>query len=263
MTANAMAGDREACIAAGMNDHVAKPFQVDHLFATLMKWLPARGSTAPLPSLSAPAAASALPRLPGVDTAQGLAQTGGKAARYLDMLKRFQRGQAEAPQQIEAAMRDGEVELAVRLAHTLRGTAGTLGAEGLQRIAAELEAALKSGDAAWRQRLGETQAQLAPLVAALATHFEAADALLTPASPGASAVQRPTVPAALLQTLNQQIAQYDSQATETVAQLRDLLGTQSPAVLLQLDECLMNFAFDEATQLLPQLQALLHLDTAT
>ena len=264
MTANAMAGDREACMAAGMNDHVAKPFNVDQLFATLMKWLPARGSAAPLQQLlSAPAAAGELPRLPGVDTAQGLAQTGGKAARYLDMLQRFQRGQAEAPQQIEAAMRAGDQELAVRLAHTLRGTAGTLGAEGVQRMAAELEAALKSGNAAWRQRLGETQAQLAPLVAALAAHFGAADAAAAPSPSSGSQRARPVVPAALLQTLAQQVGNYDSQATETVAQLRDLLGTAAPAALLQLDECVMNFAFDEATQLLPQLQDLLQTEAAT
>ncbi|MES2886085.1 MAG: response regulator [Pseudomonadota bacterium] len=253
MTANAMAGDREACVAAGMNDHVAKPFNVDHLFATLMKWLPPRaadGSASATVRAAPVLAAGEIPRLPGVDTAQGLAQTGGKPARYLDLLKRFHTGQASVPGLIEAAAQAGDQELAVRLAHTLRGTAGTLGAYGLQGIAAELEAALKTQNPAWRQRLGEVQAQLNPLLAALAAAFADGDAA-TPAPAQASGSFDP----ALLDTLASQIESYDSQATETVATLRDALGRDAPKLLMVLDEHLMNFAFDEAARLLPALRA--------
>jgi len=260
MTANAMAGDRETCIAAGMNDHVAKPLNVDHLFNTLMKWLPPRsggGAPVSLASAAMPGrAADAIPPLPGVDTAAGLARIGGKPARYLDVLKRFQLGQAHAPQEIEAAMKREDVELAVRLAHTLRGTAGTLGADGLQRIAGELELALKSalrdGDAVWRQRLGETQAQLSPLIAALAAHF--AIAALPSAAVAPVAATRPAIDPALLDTLASQIENYDSQATESVATLRELLGEAAPKLLLQMDDHLMNFAFDDALALLPALR---------
>ena len=254
MTANAMAGDREACVAAGMNDHVAKPFNVDHLFNTLMKWLPPRDAAAV--EHAAPVAAAAageIPKLPGVDTALGLAQTGGKPARYLDMLRRFHSGQADAPLQIEAAMQTGDTELAVRLAHTLRGTAGTLGASGLQRIAGELEAALKNADGVWHQRLGEVQAQLLPLLAALARAFA-----VTEGEAQSDGEQGTThCDPALLDTLAQQIGSYDSQATETVASLREALGRSAPPVLTQLDEHLMNFAFDEAASLLPALRAAL------
>ncbi len=258
MTANAMAGDREACIAAGMNDHVAKPFNVDQLFNTLMKWLPPREALAAPQPVAAFTTPSGIPPLPGVDTETGLAQTGGKSARYLDMLQRFYKGQADTPQQIEAAMRTDNRELAVRLAHTLRGTAGTLGAEGLQRIAGELEMALKNalkdGDNVWRQRLGETQAQLAPLIAALAAHFAIA-LLPVPQAPVKGATPLPPVDPVLLDTLTAQINHCDSQATETVAQLRNLLGNRAPPLLLQLDEQLMNFAFDDAGALLPTLRA--------
>ena len=253
MTANAMAGDREACMAAGMNDHVAKPFQVDHLFSTLMKWLPPRtadGSASVLVTAAPVLAAGEIPRLPGVDTVQGLAQTGGKPARYLDMLKRFHAGQGSAPEQIEAAMQAGDQELAVRLAHTLRGTAGTLGAYGLQGIAAELEAALKAQDPAWRQRLGEVQAQLGPLLAALAAAFADGDATVPTTAAG-------HFDPALLDTLASQIESYDSQATETLAILSDALGGGAPKLLAELDERLMNFAFDEAASLLPALRAAL------
>jgi len=258
MTANAMQGDKEACAAAGMNDHVAKPFNVDQLFTTLMKWLPPRSHAASATALPLAAAApvGGLPLLPGVDTALGLAQTGGKLPRYLDMLRRFHQGQAEAPQQIEAAMRREDVELAVRLAHTLRGTAGTLGATGLNRIAAELELALKTavrdGDGGWRQRLGETQAQLGPLVAALSAHF--AIASLPTAAPEA---QGPVaLDGALLDTLAQQIESFDSQAAETVWLLRAAAPPAASAALAALDEALANFDFDTAATQLATLRAL-------
>ena len=254
MTANAMAGDRETCLAAGMNDHVAKPFNVDQLFSTLMRWLPDRiGRTPATQPVLMSTHADGVPPLPGVDTATGLAQTGGKPARYLDMLRRFQQGQADAPQQIEAAMRREDVDLAVRLAHTLRGTAGTLGATGLQRIAGELETALKSalkdGDTVWRQRLGETQAQLAPLIAALAAHFALAS-LPGEAVPAATRGYDP----ALLDTLSAQIESYDSQATETVALLRQALEGAVPKVLEVLDEQLNQFDFEAAGAALPELR---------
>ena len=252
MTANAMAGDREACVAAGMNDHVAKPFNVDQLFGTLMRWVPAQGGAPVDPApVAAATAVDGLPRLPGVDTAAGLAQTGGKPARYLDMLRRFHAGQADAPRQIEVAMQAGDGELAVRLAHTLRGTAGTLGARGLQQIAGELEQALKAGDPAWRQRLGETQAQLAPLLAALAGHFVAE------AAPVAAGTPRRALDPALLEALAQQVENFDSQATETVEALRGMLDAGHRPLLDRLDAHLADFAFDQAAGALAELRAAL------
>jgi CheY-like chemotaxis protein len=44
LTANAMTGDRELALAAGMNDHIAKPIRIDEMFATLARWLPATAS---------------------------------------------------------------------------------------------------------------------------------------------------------------------------------------------------------------------------
>ena len=46
MTANAMASDREMCLDAGMNDHVAKPIDPDKLFGALLRWIPPRAASA-------------------------------------------------------------------------------------------------------------------------------------------------------------------------------------------------------------------------
>jgi two-component system sensor histidine kinase/response regulator len=266
MTANAMAGDREACIKAGMNDHVAKPLNVGRLFATLMKWVPAQQgraaavpvvlATEPLQALTpvpppAPAVAmdSPIPVLRGVNTAAGLERIGGKPARYLDVLRRFRDSQAAVPEQIEDACGSGDVALAVRLAHTLRGTAATLGADGLAAIAGELEAALKSGDGTWRQRLGETQAQLLPLIASLRSALPDAAA----AAPAVKAAEATIAPAVLIR-LAGQIESFDSEAAETVAVLRESLGDAAPTELAVIDEHLANFAFDDAGVVLASLK---------
>jgi len=89
-----------------------------------------------------------------------------------------------------------------------------------------------------------------------------AAAVEPPASEAAAPVavasrELPAFDAALLDTLQGQIDSYDSQAGETVGQLRDALGDTAPALLLQIDDCLNRFAFEEATALLPALRAAL------
>jgi two-component system sensor histidine kinase/response regulator len=257
MTANAMAADREACLAAGMNDHVGKPLNVDHLFTTLMAWIPARDRGAlPVPGESpVPAAftrAGELPALPGVDTELGLARTGGKPVRYLDLLKRFHAGQAQAPMQIEAAANAGDMDLAIRLAHTLRGTAATLGAAALQSIAGELETALKQGHASWRQRLGETQAALQPVIAGIGAHFGSREVVIVADAPRAAL---PRFDHGVLEALAGQIDSLDSQAAETIESLRAQLGPAAPLVLARIEEHVGNFAFEEAAALMEELRS--------
>jgi hypothetical protein len=69
MTANAMVGDREKALAAGMNDHIAKPVKVSEMFATIARWVqPRRVPASAAPTLAAPAAGAAgfgLPEAPG------------------------------------------------------------------------------------------------------------------------------------------------------------------------------------------------------
>src|ERR1700745_3197849 len=93
MTANAMAGDREKCLEAGMNDHLAKPIDPDKLFEALLRWIPARTATpnvaAPVVTTQKTPADSAPLEIPGIDTQSALKRTGGKWQRYASLLRRF------------------------------------------------------------------------------------------------------------------------------------------------------------------------------
>jgi len=147
MTASAMAGDREKCLGAGMNDHVGKPVDPRILFETLMKWISPRDG-APLGSMPSPAAPPAemtvLPeRLAGIDIKTGVLRAGGNRGLYISLLQHFVTDHGNDPQAIEAALQRQDVDAALRSVHNLKGVAGGIGALAVYESAQKVEAALK------------------------------------------------------------------------------------------------------------------------
>ena len=142
MTANAMVGDREAVLAAGMNDHIAKPIVIDEMFATLAKWVkptrsPAAGGDRPASDTAhAPS---------GIDTRAGLDNVGGDDALYRRMLGLFRDSETDFAQRFRAAHAAGDSTAAMRAAHDLKSEAGTLGMHALEEAAAALERACSEG----------------------------------------------------------------------------------------------------------------------
>ncbi len=148
MTANAMVGDREKALAAGMNDHVAKPIDVDELFATIARWVHPANS-----AHLAPAAAAALAptatiagtdsemsgTFPGIDTQAGRGHTKGDNRLYQRMLDMFLDSQRDFVARFRQANASGDLQAAMRLAHDLKGLAATIGAHAVQTAAASLE----------------------------------------------------------------------------------------------------------------------------
>ena len=138
MTANAMVGDREAVLAAGMNDHIAKPIVVEEMFATLVRWVK------PIRSLTAGAerpGSDTVHTLNSIDTRCGLANVGGDSALYRRLLRLFREGETDFVQRFRAACAAGDTTTAMRAAHDLKSEAGTLGMHSLEEAAAALERA--------------------------------------------------------------------------------------------------------------------------
>jgi len=142
MTANAMQGDRDRCTAAGMNDHVAKPIEPEDLWRALLKWIKPRHAMAEVkPQL---AQDTSLPfDIKGLDMINGLHRVLGKKPLYISMLRKFVSGQKSATTDILKALDGNDWDAAERLAHTLKGVSGNIGATGLQQLAEIIEAAIK------------------------------------------------------------------------------------------------------------------------
>jgi two-component system sensor histidine kinase/response regulator len=212
MTAHATVEERQRCLAAGMNDHVAKPIDPAALFDAVGRFYkPAEGAPAPDPP-SNPPPQDALPSIDGLDTTDGLARVGGNRTLYVKILRQFVEQQGPTSDQVADALATGDHALAERLAHTLKGVAGNIGATGVQAAAAALERVIRdrsNADEVERVRHG-LRVVLEPLATEIRT------ALATAGSDGSAPVPpaAPTDPARSL---------------EAAAQLAALLSDADPA----------------------------------
>ncbi|HIJ37900.1 MAG TPA: PAS domain S-box protein [Rhodospirillaceae bacterium] len=148
VTANAFDSQEEDCLAAGMNDFVAKPFQPDQLYAVIHKWVTGAGDQHLFPvALKDQDIEITLPgQIDGLDLRAGLRRVAGIKSLYLKTLQSFVEHQSDAPNRIAAYLENNELEHAARQAHTLKGAAGIIEANAIKDLAADLESAVIAGD---------------------------------------------------------------------------------------------------------------------
>ena len=159
MTANAMQGDRERCIEAGMNDHIAKPVDPSRLRRILQQWLPRHGRLNPVTENqsvgSKPADSAAA--LEGRDEARVSAEPifdHAAMSRHLMGDQELMRDVAEAvltevPQQIEwlkIQVANGDVQQAFAQAHKIKGAVLNVGGKALGKLALAMETAGRAND---------------------------------------------------------------------------------------------------------------------
>ena len=243
MTANAMSGDREICLSAGMQDHIAKPIDLTEMFAKLMKWIQPvtrqPRSTAgqevatgqPKPEEKRPeklANMATLPVIPGINTQAGLKRMGSNVSGYQELLGKFRSNQGSSTADIQNSLAEQDWSTARRLAHTLKGVAGTIGAEILQERARVLESAiieetdLDQIEALLQQTAEELVTICAQLDQALPQEPHKAEPQIVTEESQTAIEQRNT----LLRTVFQQLSIFDTAVEQTLSTLQQNPGSK-------------------------------------
>ena len=252
MTAHATFEERQRCLDAGMNDHVAKPIDPNSLFETVGRFYkPAdvgqvtaqSGRTA----AGAPGSDDLLP-VADLDTRDGLARVGGNRKLYLKLLHEFIDEQGQAVDRIADALAEGSVGLAERLAHSLRGVAGNLGATQVQSAAGVLEKLIRDRAAAKHVDSAKQQvaAALHPLVTELRTALNATadESPAQPATPPPADAAQSREAAAHLTVM---LSEGDPGAADFVeanrAVLRPVVGAETWP---EFEKLVQRYAFAEA-----------------
>jgi PAS domain S-box-containing protein len=184
MTANAMASDRDACLRAGMNDHIGKPFDLPHLIDVLLQHTrrarpappPPAQVRAPAPTITraAPTDSAGLPPVDCINPDEAIARLGGNARLYSSVLESYLSELKDLPEQLDVLLAGSDLQGAGRLLHTLKGLSATVGASYLAALTKGMETTLRNDPTAqeleslriqFRHTADRTQTILEPLVA--------------------------------------------------------------------------------------------------
>jgi two-component system sensor histidine kinase/response regulator len=266
MTAHATFEERQRCLAAGMNDHISKPIDPVVLYETVGRFCRTgfqpvladstvvspvgplgTGETPVLPD-------QAVPPIDGLDVTDGLSRVAGNRKLYLKLLRQFDEQQGPVVGQVSAALAQGNRDLAERLAHTLKGVAGNIGAKAVQAAAGKLEKLIRERAAATEAEAaqGELAAVLHPLLVQLRAALQS-----PPPSTPSPVTALPAGDSAMTREATTQLArllsEFDAGAADFIeerqAALRPLFPGDSWA---QFEKLVQNYSFADAQAQLEQ-----------
>ncbi len=255
MTANAFDEDRNLCLAAGMNDHVPKPVDPDVLYQTLLRWLPtgqADAQAAPTPATDA-GRQPGLDDIDGLDVAVGLRTMRGHEERYQRILGVFARTHRDDAATLRQILADGRQPEAERIAHSLKGSAGSIGAMRVAGAAASLEKAIRDKTPA-----DSLETSIATLATELAQLVPAIEAALQSADPPPAAPARPADLQEVRRVgkeLSRLLSEDDMQSATLWRSHGELLASLQPDAARQIGDAIENFEFESAHQMLDRLIA--------
>ena len=231
MTAHALASDHEVSLKAGMNDHITKPINPDHLYQTLVKWMKPipqeRYSSAPeadrylaesSPVSQREAGDEQLPTIEGVDWELALSRLNQNRELLFRLIDNFRSTYSDASASMTDACRTGQLDEVTDQAHSIKSAAAYLGALELSSQASQVEVALRQG------KQQEAAMLIPDLVKQLDQFIQALSRIRQPVEVLEEARMLP------VSELMEQLTRLDQLLSEANTRASDLLDELMPAV---------------------------------
>ena len=260
MTAHAMVGDREKCLAVGMNDHVSKPIEIKELYASLSQWIkPGKRSLVVQKKKEISSNISFPEACKCINVAEGLRRVRNNRALLQKMIMDFGQEHADADSLLRAELAAGNVEAAQQRVHAIKGVSGNIAAFALHEISQQLEQGLKEGSSMGEQELGVARfsTELQRVVMA-SQSFKPA---VIPSENQSLTDSDSPLPIKLPDNFQEELANFaktlasnDLSAKRLFPAIRDrLVGRNLEAELAELEQCIERLKFVRAGALVRQL----------
>lgn len=258
MTANAMAGDKEKALDSGMNDHISKPINPNTMFVTMAKWIkPAKPVTS---KVNKPESKQQnkfnFPIIDGLNIQAGMVTTQNNHGLYLKLLNKFCDQQPHFFDDFNEATNQHQWKDAERIAHTLKGLAGNIGAQDVQYAAEQLEQACKTYNDQTKPEKNEEEIRsllntiaqvLTPLITDLKNWINRQK--LSSSSSQQDSQLDTKLLNELLKNLHEKLLDDDTSAVDILDQLHDLQGfNTSNQSFIALQNAINNYDFSKALE---------------
>lgn len=253
MTANVMTGDREKALEAGMNDHIPKPINVSEMFQTMAKWITPANPQTQIERNIQPPPEKDFPALDGIDTRVGLNIAQQNTKLYRKLLGKFRatyHGLNEQLSNLDSAEK-------ASLIHTLKGTAGNIGAIKVSKAAIKLEDAIAASlDSAlvkqYQEQLHILVNQVTEAIAVLESETQTETELATSLESHEANPEKETL---LIKKLKDLLEDYDTDALEVLDELESMPALSFERSKLDaLSKAVSEYDFDGALESLIEIE---------
>lgn len=256
-TANALTGDREKCLKAGMNDYIPKPIFPSAMFATLKKWIKPSSNAKPISTGQSMNKTELDLKLDGINVGQGLISVGGNKKLYFDLLRKFCEREKDFFERFNYAQKRNDKEETVRIVHNVKGSAVQIGAYEVHKAATSLEASCIDGNdqKIMDFHLSELKRVLLPILSTLGILDGNEEKQTQPKETTNPSTEIKNMKIGFDELLAL-LKQNDANGLDVMREINKRL-TESPIKLelMRIEKLLEKFEFDEAVPLLESLES--------